>query len=212
MLFQAILCVSVPQARRADVDGTGKWQPRALSVHGGWGEWDILLSHPEPCLEGQKDTMEGYCALQELLLLERQHLSRVFCRALLIAGGWWCQGFGGLFPTTTKQQSSAWLSSGLFLFVFPHHLQPVTVSGLASPPWWPVSAFSQRADFLPCSSRLPLALAFTHPSPSIPQNQQMERSVVHTERRQETPREIYEKPSTSCAHDCREVCVPSLLP
>lgn len=176
MFFQAILCVSVPQARRAEMDRTGKWQLRAPSVYVGWGECD-LLSHPEPYLECQKDTMEGGCALQELMLLERQHLSSVFCRTSLIAGEWWYQGFGVSSQHHYKAAVFC-LSSGSFLFVFPLRLQSGTVSGLSSPVWWFLSALSHRADFLPSSSQIPLALPSTYPSPSVPQNQQMERCMA----------------------------------
>lgn len=144
--------------------------------------------------------MEGRSALQELMLLERQRLSSVFCRPSLTAEEWWYRGWGGLFPTPLQRSSllSESLQACFFLSL------PITFSlslfqaGLLLP-----ADFSQPSAnlliFLPCSSQVSLFLPSTHPSPSIPQSQQMERSTVHTERRQETPRETYDEPSTSCA-------------
>lgn len=119
--------------------------------------------------------------------------------------------WGSLPNTIAKKQSSESLQACFFLSL------PITFSlslfqaGLLLP-----ADFSQPSAnlliFLPCSSQVSLFLPSTHPSPSIPQSQQMERSTVHTERRQETPRETYDEPSTSCAHDCREVRVLPLLP
>lgn len=120
----------------------------------------------------------------------------VFCRPSLIAGEWWYQGFGSLFRLVSFSLCPSPSTCHCFRLVFSSLL----------------ISLSPCADFLPCSPQVPLALPSTHPSPSIPQSQQMERRMVHPKIRQETPREIYDEPSTSCAHDCREVCVPSLLP
>lgn len=49
--------------------------------------------------------MEGRSALQELMLLERQRLSSVFCRSSLTAEEWWYRGWGGLFPTPLQRSS-----------------------------------------------------------------------------------------------------------
>lgn len=158
--------------------------------------------------------MEG-CALQELWLLERATLLSV-CSAdhrwLQENGG--TQGLGGTKVSSQHHYKAAVfclsLYSGLFLFVFPHHLLPVTVSGLSSPPCWFLSA---KVLILSLVHLRFLWLSAPHtPLPQFLQSQQMERSMVPTERRQETPWEICEELSTFCAHNCREVCVPHLLP